>query len=461
MSENDISQSAGSDVDTEAQPDIAYVVKEVKQQEGSVLRYCIEVERSVYDAKLDEILGNLRKTVVVDGFRRGKAPVNLLKNRYGKEAQDDAVKDLAANVTEQIIKKDALDVIGEPALNDSKTEAGQPVYIEVDIDVHPKVDVQGYTGLTADVQVQPVTDDLVEKQLEYIRDANATYEVPASGEKAFEKGDGLTADIVVTEEGGKKIDAMCRENAFLRDPFTALDAELANELIGKKAGDVVTKSVAHASKNKAGEDVTHSHDYAVTVKEVKVKIVPSLDDEFAKDMGDFSSLADLRKRILDDLVEQADRQKRQQAMEQLLGKIVEANAFDAPRKVVAAQEYQTIMHDSQRLQQMGMDFASMGETTEAYLKSARANSERFVKSNILVNAIAAKEKLEVTDEDVDKEIERQAQSSGRKPLAIRAKLEAEKRLDALKKDLVVQKVENYLMENNTINVSTPTKEEEK
>ena len=133
--------------------------------------------------------------------------------------------------------------------------------------------------------------------------------------KAFELGDGVSVDIVVTDKDGHKIEAQSQENTFLRDPRQALPPEVAAEFIGKKDGDTFTKTVEHTAHNRAGKEVTHVENYAVTVKEIKIKALPQLDDEFAKDVGDFASLTDLRQRIQDDLNNELERRKRGQAME--------------------------------------------------------------------------------------------------------------------------------------------------
>jgi trigger factor len=444
----------------EKEPDVPYTVKEIKQEPGSVLRYVVEVATDQFDAKMTKILAELRKTMVIDGFRRGKAPIRLLKNRFGKDAQDDALREMSENVARQIVAKDSLDTVADPELHESKAEEGQPVELQIDIDVRPKLDVKGYTGIAVEVEAVLTTDEAVDRQLQMIREANATYEVPSEGAKVFATGDGVTVDVVVTDEQGHRVDAHCQENVFLRDARAALPAEVAAEIVGKKSGDVLTKAVTETTRTRAGKEATHTNTYEVTVKEVKVRALPALDDEFAKDIGDFENLAQLRKRILDDLAEQQEGRRRTQALDKILDRVLEQNPFDAPRKIVAAQQYRTIMSDSQRLERMGLDFTAYGLTTDDYLRNARSNSERLVKINLLIGAIAAKEKLEVSDDDVDKEIERQAQASGRKPLAVRARLEAEKRLDSLRQDLVLQKVEDFLIEKNTISYVEPKKAEE-
>jgi len=445
----------------EEAPKVPYTLKETKEEEGSVLRFHVEGQRDWFDNKLGDILKDLRKTVVMDGFRPGKAPIQLLKNRYGKDAQKDALDEMTANIGRQLVAAESLDAISEPALHDSKVEEGKPIALEIDIEVRPKIDVKDYTGREYQVEVQPVTEDLVTQQLAHIQEANATYEAPADAAKPFEKGDGVNVDIQVTDVHGLPMKSLCRENAFLRDPFVNLMPELAQEMVGRKAGETFTRAVKRTVRNRHGEEAVHEDTYTVTLKEVKVRNLPALDDEFAKDLGDFKALEDLKKRIRKDLEEQAENRKRSAAMKKIFDHLIEANPFAAPRTIVAAQEYQTIMRDSHQLQRVGMSFSDMGVSTEGYLREARANSERFVKINLLVNAIAAKEKLEATDADLEKEIAKRAESEGRKPLAIRARLEAEKKLDTVKRELLVDKVEEFLMEKNTIQVQEVKKEAEK
>lgn len=434
---------------------VPYIQKEMREEEGSVRRYVVEVPRDVYDAKLEDVLKDIRKTVSIDGFRSGKAPLQLLKNRFGKEARQDALTSMAENVGRQIVEADKLELIGEPQLNASTEESGQPVSLEVDIEYRPVIDVLNYTGGEYEVEIAALTEDMVEKEVAHIQEANATFE---TREKAFEKGDSLTVDMHVTDAAGNPLTSLCRENVFLRDPSSALMPEVVEKLVGAKAGEVVEATVSRTVKNRKGEEIAHTDNYKVTVREIKARVLPALDDEFAKDLGDFATMADLKARIRKDLEEQTDRRKREQAVGKILDQVIASNAFNAPRTIVAAQQYQTTMRDMEMMARSGVDLEAMGISTENYLRETRANAERFVKINLLLNAIAAKEKMEVTEEDLDKEINRRAESEGRKPLAIRAKLEAEKRLDSFKRELLIDKVEDFLMEKNKITVTAPKEE---
>ncbi len=434
---------------------IAFTRGEVKDEEGSVKRYCVEVAPEILGTKLEEVLQSLRKTVIVEGFRRGKAPVSLLKTRYGKDAEQDALNEIAASVTEQIIEADALNVVGEPTLHDSKVEADKPVALEIDIEVRPTVDVQGYTDGTYEVEVAAVTDAGVEARLEELRKSNATYEPVADKAQGYAKGNGAALDIVVVGPDGKRMESLCQENMFLRDPQQSLLTEVAEALVGKKPGETFEQKVSRTVKNRTGEEETYVDTYTVTVREIKECILPELDDEFAKDLGDYATLDDLRKSVRETQESQADSQKRRQVVDKVLDHLIEVNAFSAPRTLVNAQQYQNVSRQINQLRMFGMDPAKMGFNTEAYMEVARVQAERDVKSMLLVEEIAKKEKLVVGDADVDQEIERLAKAQGRKPLAVRARLEAEKRLDGLKDELLGRKVEDYLMEKNTISVVEP------
>lgn len=435
---------------------IAYTVKEKQPQPGAVLRYVLEVPAEALEAKTAEMMVSLRKTVVVDGFRRGHAPARLLKSRFGKDAEKDAIGEIASQVTEQIVKDDSLDMLGEPSLHDSQTGEGKPLTLEIDIEVHPTLDVQGYTGNSYEVEVAAFADKQIDDQVESIRQASATYETYEDKTRPYAEGDGVTLDLEVTDAAGKRIANLSRENVFLRTPARNLPAEVAQALIGKKPDEVFTAVSERTVKNRKGEDIVHRDTYQVTVKEVKERRVPALDDEFAKDVSEeFASLADLRKRVSDDLTRQAEQHRREQAVEKVLGHLVETNLFEAPKTLVSAQEYQSIMRDSKQMQDMGMSLEAFGMSTETYLQTAHANAERSVKVGVLLEAIAKKENLEVTDADVDAEIATMAEAQGRKPLAIRARLEAEKRLDGLKENLRMRKVETFLTEKNTITVVEP------
>ncbi|MFH0795313.1 MAG: hypothetical protein V2A74_14925, partial [bacterium] len=189
----------------------------------------------------------------------------------------------------------------------------------------------------------------------------------------------------------------------------------------------------------------------VTLKEIKTAKLPKLDDEFAKDLGDFKDLKGLRDHIRADLERQEENRQRDEAITRIHGKLVDLNPIRAPKTLVAAQQLDQLQGDSQMFRQMGMSFEDLGEEgTKSYLERRRGDAERAVKLHLILDKIAETEKLEVSDQDVEGEIKRIAEQAGRKPLAIRARLEAEKKLESFRHDLVVKKVADFLIANSKI-----------
>lgn len=446
-------EEAEVQADDDKEPPVAYDLKEVKDEAGSVKRYCVEIDAENMATKMADILKNLRKSVVVDGFRRGRAPIMLLKSRFGKDAEKEALHDLAMNVADQVVEKDELAFIGEPSLNEGTANEGEPVKLEIDIEVQPKIEnLTGHTGGTYTVEVQEVTDEMIDGQIAQIQEGNATYE---EVDRPFAKGDGANLDTVVVDKDGVKMDSLCQEDIFMRDPSQNLMPEVFAGLEGKKAGETFSVDVARATSQDE-----HTDTYTVTVRTVKEKVLPELDDEFAKDLGDFETLDALRKRISDDMNKQADERKRQGAIEQMIDRMISENEFSAPKTIVANQQYEAMMREAQQMKQYGLSLEALGMDPNEYAERSRAGAERLVKAHLLLGTVGLQENLEVTDADVDAEIERRAEEEGRKPLAIRARLEAEKKLDSLRTDLVVTKVEDFLMANNTVEVVAPKPPEE-
>lgn len=432
---------------------VDFEIKETREEEGSVKRFVVETARETLDSRLDDVLKELKQSVTIPGFRPGKAPLALLRKQFGKDAEKDALNSLAEDVARQIGEKEDIELLGQPTLHDSKVGASGPITLEIDLEHKPVIQVEEYQGREYEVEVPPVTEELVEKQIKEIQEANVTYEVPEDKDRAFAKGDGLNVDMEVTDKDGNLMEMLSRDNAFLSDPFQNLPSEVAEALVGKKAGDKVEVDSSRTVNTAEGEEVEHKDHYVVTLKEVKERVRPELDDDFAAEVGEFKSMDELRQRIRDDLQQMRNRREREGAMDKILTHLTEKNAFDAPKSVVSMQQYQTMMRDYQQLQQMGLSLEAMGMDSKAYAQHAKEGAEKFVKANYLIEAIAKQEEIAVTDEDVEKEIERRAEEEGRKPLAIRAKLEKEEGgLEQLKRQLEMSKVEDFLLEKNTIKV---------
>lgn len=440
-------------------PDVAYTVLSQESRPGSLVALRLETSREAYDAEQTRLLNDLRKEAVLPGFRKGKAPIALLLKRLGEEAKRDTIRALAVNALRQENAKQAFKLISKPQVVDFTLPEAGAVGFEVECEVEPAVEVKQYKGLSVEVETQAVTDEMVEQRLDGLRRQNAVVET-AGPEATVGPDDAIVVDVEVKNARGERMDNLCKENQFMYAYSRELPEAVASQLAGKKAGESVSADVEHASTNRRGETVTHTDAYTVTVREIKVNKLPNLDDEFAKDLGEYESLEDLRAKTRKELEENEEQRQRGAALQALYRKLSEVNPVDAPKSLEAQQAYRLIMDDQQQLARMGLRLEQVIQDADKYLADQRANAAEMIKVRLILDKIAETEKLEVTDADVDAEIETMAEKTGRKPLAIRARLEAQKQLDQFRAGIAQRKLGDFLLANNTVTQVEPKPAEE-
>jgi trigger factor len=299
------------------------------------------------------------------------------------------------------------------------------------------------------VETQPVTDAAVDQRIEQMRAQNAVVE-NAPADATVVEGDVLTVASEVYGEQGQLMENMSRPQWHLHAFREQLPAAVADQIVGKKAGETVEAKVENKATNRRGEEVTHEDTWKVTVKEIKRNRLPEIDDEFAKDLGDYATLDDLKAKVRKDLEEAEEQRQKNAAVGAIYGKLTEVNPLDVPASLESAQTYQLIMRDQDQLARYGMRLEHVIHDTNQYLRDQRATAAEMVHISLLLDEIAKAENLTVTDEDVDREIEKMAEQQGRKPLAVRARLEAQRQLDSFRNQVGRQKINDFLLANNTV-----------
>ncbi len=439
----------------EQEKKVPYEIIEKHPHEGSVVHYKVSVPREELDSRMEEMLKDLKSSVAIEGFRKGKAPRKLLEIRYGKDVKEDSVKTIAGNVSEQIVENEKLALVAEPDLHNWTAEEGQSVELTIEYEIRPEIDVVGYENLEVEVTEQNVTEEMVESRLAQLRESNAQFK--SAGEDAkFNPGDAAVVDYEVLDEHGHRLERYTLENQLERDPMARFPKQITDQLVGLAAGQTITAEVESSHQTRQGQQRITKDTHKLTVREIKIKELPELDDDFAKDLGDFNSIGEVRDRIRKDLEARAESIMNDEALTKIQDKILEQNPFDAPRSVVAASTVNMVRQQSQRLAYAGVNLNQLSEDAQRrYVDATRVDAERGVKRDIMLANIARKENIEVTDEDVNQTIDRIAEAEGRRPLAIRARMERENRLDDLKGELLITKVNELLLSKTKINKVAP------
>ncbi len=389
-----------------------------------------------------KVLSELSRYAAIKGFRPGKAPQHLIEKMYGPAILDEVRQRLFRDTVEKVLTDNKLQPISQPKVDAQEPKLGQDYEFSLQFEVRPEFELKEYLGLDISQKPEPVSDDDVQQALENLRQNNA---VLVANEKDTELGSGL---FFVGNYTGTIGDRQVSSNG--KDVEIEMGAKgqlpgLTEKLEGLKKGE------SRLVELKVPEDWTdesiRGKDYRITftLTAIKRRVLPDLDDEFAKDL-EVESLDALKKKVRGDLEQRnADRAK-QEGIRKLLELLVDRNPVDAPPSLVEAQAQEYVERTRYEFQMRGFamnpDEAQMAEMK----KSVRENAERAVKRALILSAVAAKEKIEVADADLEAELRRNAESSNLPYEKLRALYEKENMLEAVRAQLREQKTVDFLVE---------------
>jgi trigger factor len=400
----------------------------------------IEIPSDVVDQEIDRITKGYSKQARLPGFRPGKVPASVIKQRFKDQILHDVLHGLIPRAIEDALTERGVEPVDTPNVKDVDIKEGQPLKFTAAFETVPPFDPGDLS--TIELRQPPAAIELnaVDQTLERLRDRAARLE-PVEGRPAA-KGDTLIVDLDRTDAGGES------------DHHDAVPVELGapanppgfdDHLVGLSPGDDKTFSVHfpadYAVKELAGTDVA----YRVQVKEVRQRVLPALDDEFAKDLGDFETLDALRDRIEKDLTEEAETAARRQVRADLLKQLAARVAFDVPASLVEREIDRRLEEFARRLMEQNIDPRQASIDWAQFREAQREPARDAVAGALVLDEIARRENLVVTAEDLDKEIEQFAERSGRTPAAVRAQLEKEGGLARLTAGLRREKAVDYAM----------------
>ena len=415
----------------------------VEKKEKNQVVLSITVEADVFEAACEKSYRKNAHSINIQGFRKGKAPRKIIEKLYGPEIfYDDAMNACIPDAYEAAVEEAGLKVVSQPSITDVDVKDGEFVFTAV-VYVKPEVSVKDYKGIEAEKDEAVVTAEEVEAELTRMQDRNARQ---VSVEREAKKGDIANLDFEgfvdgVAFEGGKgeKFDLELGSGMFIPG--------FEEQLEGKKAGDECDVDVVfpetYQEKTLAGKPAV----FKCRINEVKENQKPALDDEFAKDVSEFDTLADLK----------ADIEKKQQEsktasadnafQERVMDKVIENLEADIPEAMVETQLDRVAEDFSYRLAMQGMEFESYlkmtGMTKEQFRQVFKPQALRQVRIRLALEKIAELEGLEVTDEDLNAEFAKLAENNKMDVEKVKELLSAED----LKGDMLCQKANDFVIAN--------------
>lgn len=424
---------------------------ELVKKEGNKVTLKITVDNNKFEEAVNKAYNKTKGKYNIPGFRKGKAPKVVIETQYGKGVfYNDAIDMLFPEVYPEAIKELNIDPIDRPDLDIEEISKDNGLVMVVNVEVKPEFELGAYKGIEISKVDNTVSEEDVEARLNEMVNRNAR--LTSVEDKALENGDTAVIDFEgfkngVAFEGGKG------ENYNLVIGSNTFIPGFEDQLVGKKAGEEVEVNVtfpeAYHAENLAGKPVV----FNVKVNDVKVKEVPALDDEFAKDTTEFETLAELRADVKAKLEEQAKNAADAEMRNALVEKVSANTEVEVPEAMVQHQIDNMLMELNYQLQYQGLNLEQLlqmtGRGLDELREERRANAERLVKSSLVLEAIAEKENVEANDADVDDELEKMAAMYNMEVEKIKSSLR-ETDIEDIKGQIKIRKTLDLLVENATI-----------
>ena len=384
---------------------------QVEKLEKNMAKLTIEVSPEELEGALQHAYLKNRKQITIPGFRKGKVPRQIIEKMYGPSFfYEDAVNELIPSAYEKAVDECELELVSRPEVSIVQIEKGKPFIFTAEVAVKPEVELGQYKGIEVEKQDTTATDEEVDKEIDKERESNSrsiTVE-----DRPVQDGDMTVIDFEgfvdgTPFEGGKGTDypLTIGSGAFI----PGFEEQLIGAEIGKETEVNVSFPEDYHAKDLAGKPAV----FKCTVKEIKVKELPELDDDFAQDVSDFDTLeeykADVRKKIEERKAASAKAKKEDAVIE----KIIEGAKMEIPDAMVKTQAEQGVDEFAQRLQMQGMSIEQylqyMGGSIDAMVEQYKPQALKRIQSRLVLEAVAAAENLEVSDEELEAEYSRMAE----------------------------------------------------
>src|SRR5579863_2458606 len=394
----------------------------------------------------EKVAKEFAKMARVPGFRPGKAPISLIKRRYADDIKGEVLQSLVPEKVEKAVAEQKLSPVSQPQVDKLEFNEGQPVKFRASFDVLPEFTLANYKKLEIEMPEMNLTDEDVNKALAEMQQRAAAF-TPVEG-RAVENDDFVQVKLHGTPEGGgeplQAESVLCHVGAEeTMEPFN-------ENLRGANVGDHKDFDVNYPADYPDPKLAGKLFHYSVDVLGIKTKKLPELNDEFAKDVSDSTSLDELKTKIKESLEHERDHRQKDLQREKVIGELVKLHDFPVPESLVEHQMDVRLERVVRSLAQQGVDPRAVNVDWVTLRRRQQERATDDVKAELIVDRIASAENIDVTDEELAHELEHAASHSGESAEAVRARLTKQGTLDRMKAKLRSDKTLDWLAQNSRI-----------
>ncbi|MCH5255070.1 MAG: trigger factor [Lachnospiraceae bacterium] len=421
---------------------------QVEKLEKNMAKLTIEASAEDLEKAINSAYQKQKGKISIPGFRKGKVPRQIIEKMYGKEVfYEDAANILIPEAYDKALEECEEEIVSSPQIDVTQIEAGKPFIFTATVALKPEVKLGKYKGVKVDKADLEVTEEEINEVIEKERDNNARN--VSVEDRAVQDGDMTVIDF----EGfvdGTAFDGGKGENYPLTIGSGAFIPGFEEQLVGANIGEEVEVKVTfpedYHAENLKGKDAV----FKCTVKEIKMKELPDVDDEFASEVSEFDTLAEYKEDVKKKLEEDKAKAAKDAKEEAVIQAIIDDSEMEVPEAMVETQQRQMLDEFAQRISMQGLSmeqyFQFTGTNYQQMLEQVKPQAEKRIKSRLVMEAVAAAEKLEVTDEEYDKEVETMAEVYQMDVSKVKEML-GEKEAKNIRLDLAVRKAAEFVVEN--------------
>ena len=421
---------------------------QVEKLEKNMAKLTVEVAAEELEKAIEAAYQKNKSKISIPGFRKGKVPRQMIERMYGKEVfYEDAANALIPDAYEKALDECEEDIVSSPSIDVVQIEAGKPFIFTAEVALKPEVKLGKYKGVKVEKSDVAVTDEEVDAEINKERENNArNIEVT---DRAVKDGDITTLDFEgfvdgVAFEGGKG------ENYPLTIGSGAFIPGFEEQLIGAEIGKEVEVNVTFPEDYQAEDLKGKAAVFKCTVKEIKEKQLPELDDEFASEVSEFETLAEYKADVKGKLEERKAKEAKDAKEAAVIEAIVKDSDMEIPEAMLATQQRQMVDEFAQRIQMQGLSidqyFQFTGSSYEQMIEQVKPQAEKRIQSRLILEAVAKAENITATDEDYEEELKVMAEAYQMEVEKVKELL-PEKSVLQIKEDIAVKKAAEFVVEN--------------
>ncbi len=406
----------------------------------------LEIPADEVSKAMERVAKEFARIANVPGFRKGKAPISLIRRKFADDIKGEVLQSLVPERVEKAVTEQKLTPVSQPQVEKLDFNEGQPLKFRAVFEVLPEFELGNYKGLEFEMPALDITEEDVTKTLEDMRERAAAF-APIEG-RPVENGDFVQLKLMGAPEGGgdplQADSVLCHIGADeTMEPFN-------ENLRGTNIGDHKKFDVPYPADYPDAKLAGKTYHYAVDVLGIKTKKLPDLNDEFAKDVSDASTLDELKTKVREGLEHQRDHKHKELLREKVLAELVKLHDFPVPDALVEHQKDVRLERVVRSLAQQGVDPRAVNLDWVTLRQRQQERATDDVKAELIIDRIAIAENIDVTDEDLQHELEHLASHSGESAEALQARLTKQGTLDRMKAKLRSDKTLDWLAQNSRI-----------